>query len=120
MEKEIYGYTSYKKALEWYKENNRVNLTNLRDLDYELNQTINDKYEKDDNTIYQTFVTDYDESETNFLSKTFGLLFEYSKLLGKYILLVDHFGTSWECIKQPVYNRGWWKENKDEYAYQGL
>lgn len=75
MEKEIYGYTTYKKALEWYKENNRVNLTNLRDLDYELNQTINDKYEKDDNTIYQTFVTDYDEAETNFLSKTFGLLF---------------------------------------------
>lgn len=64
MEKEIYGYTTYKKALEWYKENNRINLTNLRNLDYELNQTINDKYEKDDNTIYQTFVTDYDKSET--------------------------------------------------------
>ena len=120
MEKEIYGYTTYKKALEGYKENNRINLTNLRDLDYELNQTINDKYEKDDNTIYQTFVTDYDKSETNFLSKTFGLLFEYSKLFGKYILLVDHFGTSWECIRQPVYNRDWWEENKDEYAYQGL
>lgn len=42
MEKQIYGYTSYKKALEWYKEKNHVNMTNLRDLDYELDQTIKD------------------------------------------------------------------------------
>ena len=120
MEKEVYGYTSYQKAVEWYKEKNLVNLTNLRDLDYELDQTINDKYERDNDTIYQTFITDYEEMETNFLSKTFGLLFEYSKVFSKYILLVDHFGTSWKCIRQPVYNRGWWEDNKDEYAYQGL
>lgn len=39
-----------------------------------------------------------------YLEKTFGLLFTYSDLLDKYILCVDHFGTSWDYVEWTTTN----------------
>lgn len=43
--------------------------------------------------IYQWFITDCNESDVEWLEKSFGLLFSYSELLDCYILCVNHFGT---------------------------
>ena len=50
----------------------------------------------------QWFITDCSQSDVEYLEKSFNLLFTYSELLDKYILCVDHWGTSWDYVKIPV------------------
>lgn len=48
--------------------------------------------------IYQWFLTSFSEGDVEWLEEHFGLLFTYSEALGLYVLCVDHWGTSWDCV----------------------
>lgn len=54
-------------------------------------------YEKGEE-IFQWRLTDCSESDVEYLERRFGLLFTYSNLLGLYVLCVDHWGTSLDCV----------------------
>ena len=56
--------------------------------------------------IYQWFISDCSEDDVEYLERNFGLLFTYSDLLDKYILCVDHFGTSWDYVHCEVLTYG--------------
>lgn len=90
--------TTYLEAVNWLHNqrilcNDIVNkdpsvLDNMRfDLDFDNGEE-----------IYQWFLTDCSTSDVEYLEKRFGLLFTYSDLLGLYVLCVDHWGTSWDCV----------------------
>lgn len=51
-----------------------------------------------DREIFQWFITDCTDDDVLYLENTFGLLFTYSDMLGKYILCVDHYGTAWDYV----------------------
>lgn len=64
-------------------------------------------FDEEDGTqrdIYQWFITNCTDDDVEYLEKTFGLLFTYSDLLDKYILCVDHFGTSWDYVEWTTTN----------------
>lgn len=54
--------------------------------------------------IFQWFLTNLNESDVEYLEKSFGLLFSYSVKLDLYILCVDHLGTHWDSVDCPCYN----------------
>jgi|GEM_PF-965650 lipoprotein len=60
-------------------------------------------YECDEETeehpeIFQYYLTNCSEDFARFLNEHFGLMFAYSEKLGLWVLLVDHFGTSWDYV----------------------
>ena len=48
--------------------------------------------------IYQYYLTNCSEDLAEFLNEHFGLMFAYSEKLGLWVLLVDHYGTSWDYV----------------------
>lgn len=48
--------------------------------------------------IYQYFLTNYSQSDVEFLEEHFNLLFSYSDKLNLFVLCVDHYGTSWDYV----------------------
>lgn len=60
-------------------------------------------YECDEETeeypeIFQYYLTNCSKDLAEFLNKHFGLMFAYSEKLGLWVLLVDHYGTSWDYV----------------------
>ena len=60
-------------------------------------------YECDEETeeypeVYQYYLTNCSDDFAEFLNEHFGLMFAYSEKLGLWVLLVDHFGTSWDYV----------------------
>ena len=48
--------------------------------------------------IYQYYITNCSKDFCEFLNKHFGLMFAYSEKLDLWVLLVDHYGTSWDYV----------------------
>jgi len=48
--------------------------------------------------IFQTYLTNYSQSDVEFLEEHFNLLFSYSDKLDLFVLCVDHYGTSWDYV----------------------
>lgn len=63
--------------------------------------------------IYQWYITDANESDVEWLEKTFGLLFTYSDLLDCFVLCVDHFGTGWDCVPCDILNEAVLESNPE-------
>ena len=63
--------------------------------------------------IYQYFLTSWNESDVEYLEKTFSLFFTYSDKLDCFILCVDHWGTMWNGVPCEVLNDEWAEINKD-------
>ena len=108
------NFTTYKTAIEWL-DNNIIFLNNIINIDRSVLQNKHFSSEED---IFQWFVTDCTEDDVEWLEKTFGLLFSYSELLNKYILCVNHVGTSWSYVSCEVLSDSWWNDNKDQYDYK--
>jgi hypothetical protein len=69
----------------------------------ESNEPITDideaRYENTENwEIFQWYLTDCSDFDAKYLRETFGLWFTYSNMLGLYVLLVPHWGTSWDYV----------------------
>ena len=104
--REALFYTTYKEAVHWL--NNSLIMQNdiceIDDQVYDYMRFNNYNEETETYTeIFQWFITDCLKGEVEYLEKYFDLLFSYSPLLDKYILCVDHWGTSWDYVKCPVY-----------------
>lgn len=63
--------------------------------------------------IYQWFITDANESDVEWLEKTFGLLFTYSELLDCFVLCVPHFGTGWDYVPCDILNEAVLESNPE-------
>ena len=102
-------YTTYSEAIKWLR-NSYILCNNIVDIDHSIydNMRFSDYDEETDSytEIYQWFITDCSDSEVEYLERNFGLLFTYSDLLDKYILCVDHWGTSWDYVHCEVLTYG--------------
>ena len=102
-------YTTYREAVHWCN-NNIILCNNIQELDQSIydNMRFNSYDEENDQytEIFQWFITDCSEGDVEYLEKNFGLLFTYSDMLNKYILCVDHYGTSWDYVACKVLTYG--------------
>lgn len=92
--------TNYAVAVNWL-HNNMILCNELPEIDESLIENAEFMEEDEDGNvteIYQWFITDCTRSDVEYLKEHFGLLFTYSNMLYKWILCVDHWGTSWEYV----------------------
>lgn len=105
--------TTYRTAIEWLNTN-IVLCNKLPEIDPSV---IDNMYTalSDDSTIdeiFQWYITDASDSDAEWLTEHFGLIFTYSDLLDCNILCVDHYGTPWDYVmidtdvKQAERNEG--------------
>lgn len=104
--KEVLFYTTYNEAVNWLN-NSFIMQNDICEIDNQVYDFMRfNTYDEEDETyteIYQWFLTDCSNEDVLYLERHFGLLFTYSPLLDKYILCVDHWGTSWDYVACPVY-----------------
>lgn len=102
-------FTTYSEAVHWL-HNSIIMCNNIGDIDNTIFDNCRfEAYDEDTDSymeIYQYFITDCSQSDVEYLEKHFGLLFSYSELLDKYILCVDHWGTSWDYVRCQVLTYG--------------
>lgn len=97
-------YTTYARAVKWLR-NNLILCNNITEIDPSIYDYFRFDITDDDENyidIFQWFITDCSLQDVKYLEKAFGLLFTYSELLDKYILCVDHWGTSWDSVSVKV------------------
>lgn len=122
MEKKVFGRVSYEFAVSFIQ--NKVLMNNIPKLDENIWENIpnvfneeEDEYEYHD--IYQWYLTDLSDSEAEWLQETFEVILAYSEMLERWILCVDHFGTSWDGVGCDVYSEDFWyaRGKENEYKY---
>lgn len=105
--------TNYSVAVNWCN-NALILCNNITEIDPSIYDNMRfELFDEEDGTqrdIYQWFITDCTDDDVEYLENTFGLLFTYSDLLDKYILCVDHFGTSWDYVEWTT-TMNWQREN---------
>lgn len=93
--------TNYYVATHWL-HNNLILCNEITEADESVFEncrfSLYDEETEREHEIFQFFITDCTEDDMEWLEEHFGLLFTYSNLLDKYILCVDHFGTSWDYV----------------------
>jgi len=91
--------TNYNTAVHWLR-NNIICYNNIVEIDpqFEYHSSLYNEENDIYNEVYQFYLTDCTEDDVTFLKKHFNLLFAYSPLLELYVLLVDHYGTSWDYV----------------------
>lgn len=89
---------------------------NIANIDYDIfSNIINDNYydkddeEYEDNEFYQYYLCNLDEWQKNRLKET-DVIISYSDVLDCDVLMVDHYGTSWDYVMTNIE----WTENIDE------
>lgn len=100
-------YTTYAKAVKWINTN-LVLCNNVPEIDDTIwDNFTRDIYDEDGQAteIYQWYITDCSQSDVEWLTKSFDLLFTYSEKLDCYILAVDHYGTSWGYVPCEVLSK---------------
>ena len=102
-------YTTYAEAIKWLN-NSYILCNNIVDIDNSVYDNVRfsdyDEETESYTEIYQWFISDCSKDEVEYLERNFGLLFTYSNLLDKYILCVDHYGTSWDYVHCQVLTYG--------------
>lgn len=112
-QRKIYGYTDFATAIRWLNSNYNEFSAALK-YDKEIKAIFDKKY----NDGYTTpYLSDCSEDEVQYLENTFGLIFEYSKVFQKWLLIVNHFGTQWNYVKWPVYSKDWWDSQKNRHSF---
>ena len=109
------GRISYQRAIERFV-GNIVLCNNIANIDYDIfSNIINDNYydeddeEYKDNEYYQYYLCNLDDWEKNRLKET-DVIISYSDVLDCDVLMVDHYGTSWDYVMTNIE----WTENIDE------
>lgn len=88
--------TDYGRACSSIK--NMVLCNNIPEVDESIYENFTRELKEED-TIYQWFITDCDKDDVEYLTSHFDcFIFTYSELLDCYILCVDHFGTNWNYV----------------------
>lgn len=109
-------YTTYNIAAHWLCDN-LVLCNNIAEVDDSVYNNMRfSLYDEDGELtteIYQWYLTPLDESDVEYLEKTFDLLFTYSDKLDLFILCVDHWGTMWRGVPCEVKSDEWARINKD-------
>ena len=93
------GKASYKSIITRYIDD-LVLCNNIADADPTIWDNINFELEDENGEyieIYQYFLCNIDEYTAERL-KDYGILLSYSDLLGCDVLMVDHWGTSWDYV----------------------
>ena len=93
--------TNYSVAVNWL--GNAIILCNeIVNIDFSVVEncrfSLYDEETETEKEIFQWYITDCTQSDVEWLEEHFGLLFSFSDMLDKYILCVDHFGTSWDYV----------------------
>ncbi|MGM9881467.1 MAG: hypothetical protein ACI31S_01335 [Bacilli bacterium] len=86
---------------------------NINDLDDTIWENIysNNVYEEMDMEIYQYYLCNLSEWDKEYLKKLGNpLILSYSEMLDCDVLMVDHFGTSWDYVMTDVK----WTTNLEE------
>lgn len=108
------GCVSYKRLVDRYV-GDIVLCNNITDVDDEIwdnvdeSYLIDDKDEINDLDIYQYYICNVGEWQKEQLKGT-GVILSYSNVLDCDVLMVDHFGTSWDYVMTNVD----WTENLEE------
>lgn len=109
------GRISYRRAIERFV-GDIVLCNNIADIDYDIfSNIINDNYydeddeEYEDNEYYQYYLCNLDEWQKNRLKET-DVIISYSDVLDCDVLMVDHYGTSWDYVMTDIE----WTDNADE------
>jgi hypothetical protein len=92
------GKASYKRVVDRYIDD-LVLCNKLPEIDNSIFDTAN-IYDEENDTyidIYQYFLCNIDEDIKETL-KSYGLIIGYSELLECDVLMVDHWGTSWDYV----------------------
>lgn len=112
------GRISYQRAIERFV-GNIVLCNNIANIDYDIfSNIINDNYyneddedykEYEDNEYYQYYLCNLNEYEKDELKKS-NIIISYSDVLDCDVLMVDHYGTSWDYVMTNIE----WTDNADE------
>lgn len=97
-----FGWTDYNTAIHWLG-NQYIKLDIINELDKNLKL---DTYNVlDYRDVCEWYLCNCTHEEMLYLAKNFNIAFAWSKLLCKYILCVNHFGTRWDYVRCPIYHR---------------
>lgn len=107
------GRVSYKRLVERLV-GDIVLCNNITNVDDEIWDNVDESYlidedEMNDLDIYQYYICNVGEWEKEQLKGT-GVILSYSNVLDCDVLMVDHFGTSWDYVMTDVD----WTENLEE------
>lgn len=103
------GRVSYRRLIDRYIDD-LVLCNNIMDIDNTVfNNMQNVDVEDDDFEIYQYYLCNLSNFERENLL-AYGISLSYSELLDCDVLLVTHYGTSWDYVMTDVK----WSENLDE------
>lgn len=102
------GKVSYTRLIKRYTDNNIILCNNINGLDDTIWDNIQGEHEKVED-IYQYYLCNLDEYSRNKLVE-FGVIVSYSEMLELDVIMVDHFGTSWDYVMTDVE----WSENFEE------
>ena len=121
MNKKLRFYVKKEDLSEYEKENNRISYRRLvqrlgniwlfnnalKLSDYDFEYEVNSNYNEDNDTyldIYQYYLLDINSYMIEKLQKLKckDVIIAWSESLDNYILLVDHFGTSWDYVLTDI------------------
>ena len=79
-------------------------------IDNEGNYRTQEEYEEDTTgeiyeeteVIYQYYLCDLSEWDLDYLKELGGVLLAYSNMLDLYVLMVNHYGTSWDYVMTDI------------------
>lgn len=96
------GFASYRTLVHRFVDN-LVLCNNILELDEFLFDNIVVGKIGEDTEIYQAYIIDIANYNIEYLQEnTNDIIIAYSELLDCYVLLVDHFGTSWDYVPTDV------------------
>lgn len=93
------GYASYKTVIDWYITD-IVLCNEIAKLDDSIFYNVNENY-CEEKEIYQYYLCNLSEYEKEQLTNC-GVILSYSNMLDCDVLMVDHFGTSWDYVLTDV------------------
>lgn len=99
------GYASYRTLVHRFIDN-LVLCNNILNLDEFLFDNIVVGEISEDTEIYQAYIIDIANYNIEYLQEnlenTNDIIIAYSNMLDCYVLLVDHFGTSWDYVSTDI------------------
>ena len=84
--------------------NNLILCNNIVNIDDNIFDNIAVGEIPEDSEIFQYFIIDVDEWTIEKLQnkKCYDVIIAYSEILENYVLMVDHFGTSWDYVMTDI------------------
>lgn len=94
------GCVSYRRIIDRYTDGEIVLCNNINGLDNSIWENICGEYEED-LEVYQYYLCNLNEYQMKELVKC-GVIVSYSNMLDLDVIMVDHYGTSWDYVMMDV------------------